>query len=57
MTDWLRFTFIAFIVCVLAVEDVLRELVMSFTATRDFVMYRIRYIVQEKVRSLWRRGV
>jgi len=56
MTDWIRFTFIAFIVCVLAVEDVLRELMMSFTSTLDFVRYRVRYIVQDKLRSLWRRG-
>jgi hypothetical protein len=55
MTDWIRFTLIAFIVCVLAVEDVLRELMMSFRATLDFLRYRVRYIVQDKLRSLWRR--
>jgi hypothetical protein len=57
MTDWIRFTFIAFIVFVMAVEDVLRELMMSFTTTRDFVRYRVRYIVQDKLRSFWRRGL
>jgi hypothetical protein len=52
MTEWIRF---AFIVVVIAVDDVLRELMMSFTTTRDFLRYRIRWIVQDKVRSLWRR--
>ena len=56
MLDWIRFAFIAFLVFVMAVGDVLRELMMSFTTTRDFVRYRIRYIVQGKLRSLWRRS-
>jgi hypothetical protein len=53
MTEWLRFAFIVFVI---AVDDVLRELMMSFTTTRDFFRYRVRFIVQDKVRSLWRRG-
>ncbi len=56
MLDWIRFAFIAFLVFVMAVGDVLRELMMSFTTTRDFVRYRVRYIVQDKLRSLWRRS-
>jgi hypothetical protein len=54
MTEWIRFAFIVFVI---AVDDVLRELMMSFTTTRDFVRYRVRWIVQDKLRSLWRRGV
>jgi hypothetical protein len=57
MTDWIRFTFIALIVFVMAIEDVLREVMMSFTTTRDFVRYRVRYIVQDKLRAVWRRGL
>lgn len=56
MLDWIRFAFIAFLVFVMAVGDVLRELMMSFTTTRDFVRYRVRYVVQDKLRSLWRRS-
>jgi hypothetical protein len=54
MTEWIRFAFIVFVI---AVDDVLRELMMSFTTTRDFLRYRVRWIVQDKVRSLWRRGL
>jgi hypothetical protein len=53
MTEWIRFAFIVFVI---AVDDVLRELMMSFTTTRDLLRYRIRWIVQDKMRSLWRRG-
>ncbi len=53
MTEWIRFAFIVFVI---AVDDVLRELMMSFTTTRDFLRYRVRWIVQDKMRSLWRRG-
>jgi hypothetical protein len=52
MIDWLRF---AAIVLVVAVDDLLRELMMSYTTTRDFFRYRVRYIVQEKWRLMWRR--
>jgi hypothetical protein len=54
MTDWIRFAFIVFVI---AVDEVLRELMLSFTTTGDFLWHRVRYIVQDKVRSLWRRGV
>ena len=50
----IRFARFAFIVLVVAVDDVLHELAMSYTTTRDFVRYRIRFIVQEKVQTLWR---
>ena len=54
MTRWIRFAFIVFVI---AVDDVLHELMMSYTTTRDFIRYRVRWIVQDKLRSLWRRGV
>jgi hypothetical protein len=56
MTDKIRFAFIALIVFVMAAGDILRELIMSFTTTRDFIRYRVRFIVQDKLRSLWRRA-
>ena len=43
------------VVLVVAVDDILREVSSSFTSTRDFIRYRIRWIVVEKLRSL-RRG-
>ena len=52
MIDWLRF---AFIVSIIAIDDVLREVAMSFTTTRDFIRYRIRWIVQDKARTLWKK--
>jgi hypothetical protein len=52
VTDWLRFVFIVFVV---AVDDILNEMLSSLTTTRDLVRYRLRWIVLEKVRSL-RRG-
>jgi hypothetical protein len=52
LTDWVKFLFI---VLVVAVDDILREVASSFTTTRDFIRYRIRWIVVEKLRSL-RRG-
>ena len=55
MTDKIRFAFIALIVLVMATGDVLRELIMSFTTSRDFIRYRVRFIVQDKLRALWRR--
>ena len=52
MTNWFRF---AFIIVVIAVDDVLRELHMSYTTTRDFIRYRIRWIVQDKARSMLKK--
>jgi hypothetical protein len=53
MTTWIRFAFLVFVI---AIDDVLRELMMSFTTSRDFLRYRARWIVQDKLRVLWRRG-
>jgi hypothetical protein len=52
MRNWIRFVFIVFI---LVVDDILRELVMSLTTSRDFLRYHVRWIVQDKLRSLWSR--
>jgi hypothetical protein len=52
MMAWLRFAFIVFVI---ALDDVLRELVMSFTTTRDFFRYRVRWILQDKARTLLKK--
>ena len=49
MRNWIRF---ALIVLVVVVDDVLRELIMSFTASRDFVRRRVSWTLQDKIRSL-----
>jgi len=51
LTDWIIF---AFIVVVVAVDDVLHELRWSISTTRAFVLDRLRWIVVERVRRLWR---
>jgi len=53
VTDWFIFAFIVFVI---VLDDVLREMWLSFTATRDFVLERLRWIVLEKLQSLWRGG-
>ena len=52
MIEWLRF---GAIVIIIAIDDELRELMMSYTTTRDFIRYRVRYIVYEKWRLIWKR--
>lgn len=52
MMNWFRF---AFIIVVIAVDDVLRELHMSYTTTRDFIRYRVRWIVRDKARSMLKK--
>jgi hypothetical protein len=51
MVEWLRFVLIVFII---VMDDLLRELVLSFNTTRDFVRYRMKWIVRDKLRVLWR---
>jgi hypothetical protein len=53
MLEWLRFALVIFVI---AVDDVLGELKASLTTIRDFIRYRVRWIVQEKWRSLWHQG-
>lgn len=52
MIGWVRFVFL---IVVIAVDDVLRELAMSFTTTRDFIRYRVRWILQDKARTLLKK--
>jgi hypothetical protein len=53
VTDRLIF---AFIVLVIALDDILHELFWSFSTTRAFVLDRLRWIMFERLRSLWRRA-
>ena len=53
MTNWIRFVFIVFVI---ALDDFLHELVASFTASSDFLRYRVMWIVQDKLRSVARGG-
>jgi len=52
MGEWLRFGLIVFVT---VIDYAVHEAVLSFKTTRDFVRYRVRWIVREKVWSLWRR--
>jgi hypothetical protein len=52
MIEWMRF---AIIVLIAATAHVLYELVLSFNTTRDFVWYRLRWIVRDKLRATLRR--
>jgi hypothetical protein len=52
MITWFRFAFIVFII---AIDDILRELAMSFTTTRDFIRYRVRWILQDKARTMLKK--
>jgi hypothetical protein len=53
MTERLIFLFIVFVI---ALDDIVHELWWSFSTTRAFVLDRLRWIVFEKLRSLWRGG-
>ena len=50
MVEWFRFVFI---VSIAAIEHIAYETVQSFNTTRDFVRYRVRWIVTDKLRTLW----
>jgi hypothetical protein len=52
MIEWMRF---AFIVCFAAIEHLVHETVLSVITTSDFVRLRLRWIVQEKLRTVWAR--
>ena len=51
MVEWLRF---ALIVMLVAVDDVLREIGISAIAVKEFFLDRVRWIVVEKARMMWR---
>jgi hypothetical protein len=48
--EWIRFAFIVFIA---AIEHLAHETVVSFNTTRDFVRYRLRWVVRDKLRKMW----
>lgn len=52
MIEWMRFGFIVFIA---VVDHVAHEVVLSFNTTRDFVRYRVKWIVRDKLRVMWTR--
>jgi hypothetical protein len=51
VSDWVV---VAFIVLVIALDDLLHELFWSFSTTRAFILDRLRWIVFEKLRAFWR---
>jgi len=50
--DWLRFFLI---VLIAAADHVMYEIRLSFNTTKDFVRYRLRWIVVEKLRKMLAR--
>jgi hypothetical protein len=46
----------ALIICATVADYVAHETVVSFNTTRDFVRYRVRWIVRDKLRTLWSRA-
>ena len=52
MIEWMRF---ALIVLITISDHVLHEVVLSFNTTRDFVRYRLKWIVRDKLRVMWER--
>lgn len=50
MIEFLRF---AIIIVIAALEHIAHETILSFNTTRDFVRYRVRWIVRDKLRTLW----
>jgi hypothetical protein len=52
MIEWMRF---ALIVCIAAADHIAHEILVSVSATWDFVRNRGRWIVQEKLRVLLAR--
>ncbi|HWW84192.1 MAG TPA: hypothetical protein VNZ26_11345 [Vicinamibacterales bacterium] len=47
---------LAIIVFIIAVDDLAREVKESVTTTHEFITHRVRWIVLEKWRSIWRRA-
>ena len=46
----------AFIVLVIAIDDVLQTLMTSFTTTYDFIRFRVKWIAQDKLGLVGRGG-
>jgi hypothetical protein len=51
MTSWIR---VALIIAVVALDDILREIWLSLTASQEFFLDRVRWIVVEKVQLIFR---
>jgi hypothetical protein len=51
MIEVIRFALIMFITMI---DHLLHETVLSFNTTRDFVRYRLKWIIQDKLRVIWR---
>lgn len=51
MAEWMQFALIIFIT---TLEDLGHEIVHTWSAIRDVVRYRLRWIVSEKLRSMFR---
>lgn len=53
MTEWFRF---GFILVIAAADHALYEMRLSYNTTRDFLRYRLQWVVREKFRTLspWR---
>ena len=52
MIEWARFALIVFLT---VADHLVHEIVLSFNTTWDFLRYRGRYIVQEKLRVMLSR--
>ena len=50
MIELIRF---ALIVCLAALDHIAHEIVLCFNTTSDFVKYRLRWIVWDKIRVMW----
>jgi hypothetical protein len=51
MLELMRF---ALIVLIIAADDLRYEIVQSFNTTTDFLRHGVRWIVQDKLRVIWR---
>jgi hypothetical protein len=51
MFEWIRFVLIVFLT---AIDHLLFEAVLSFNTTRDFVRYRLKWIMRDKLLVIWR---
>jgi hypothetical protein len=52
MIETMRFALIIFVTIV---DYIAHETIVSFNTTRDFIRYRVRWIVRDKLRTMWSR--
>ena len=50
MIEFLRF---GLIVAITALDHIAHEIVVSFNTTADFLKYRLRWIIRDKIRVMW----